>query len=77
MRMKKPKTNPVNDWQSIRTYVPYAVTFLIGLFIQPIIYWHKGWEHSIDGKDLLMGLLYIVMVWSFKGSFLTERKNKK
>lgn len=56
----------------------YIIAFVCGLFIRSAISALNGWDYSINGIDLLCGLVCIVMVWSFKGVFLTNKKpNKK
>lgn len=56
----------------------YIVAFVCGLLIRSAISALNGWDYSINGIDLLCGLVCIVMVWSFKGAFLKNNKpNKK
>ena len=56
----------------------YIIAFVCGLFIRSAISAMNGWSYSINGIDLLCGMVCIVMVWSFKGAFLkTNKPNKK
>ena len=56
----------------------YIIAFVCGLFIRSAISAMNGWSYSINGIDLLCGMVCMVMVWSFKGAFLkTNKPNKK
>lgn len=57
--------------------VPYIIAFIAGLFARSTIATFNGWEgYFLNGGDLLCGVTCIVMVWSFKTTFL-PRKEKK
>ncbi len=58
--------------------IPYIAAFLIGLFARLTIAWLNGWEgYAMNGIDLLCGVTCIVMVWSFKATFLPQKKNRR
>lgn len=58
--------------------IPYIIAFLMGLFARTAIAIINGWEgYTLNGIDLLCGVTCIVMVWSFKGTFLSKKKNRR
>ena len=58
--------------------IPYIIAFLAGLFARTAVAALNGWEcYTMDGHDWLVGLICIVMVWSFKGAFLAKKKKSR
>ena len=57
---------------------PYIIAFLVGLFARSAIAWLNGWEgYTLNGVDLLCGVTCIVVVWSFKATFLPKKKKNR
>lgn len=54
--------------------IPYIIAFIAGLFARTVAANLGGIPYTMDGHDWLVGLICIVMVWSFKGAFLGERR---
>ena len=57
--------------------LPYIIAFLAGLFARTIAANLGGIPYTMDGHDWLVGLICIVMVWSFKGAFLPKKKKSR
>ena len=55
--------------------LPYIIAFIAGLFARTIAANLGGIPYTMDGHDWLVGLICIVMVWSFRG--LLPQKKKK
>ena len=53
--------------------LPYIIAFLAGLFARTVAANLGGIPYTMDGHDWLVGLICIVMVWSFKGAFLPRK----
>ena len=52
----------------------YIGAFLAGLFARTAFAELNGWEnYTMDGHDLVCGLLCIVMIWAAKGTFFPSR----
>lgn len=56
--------------------LPYIIAFLAGLFARTIAANLGGIPYTMDGHDWLVGLICIVMVWSFKGGVPDPEKKK-
>lgn len=55
--------------------LPYIIAFTAGLFLRTLAAFAGGiTSYSMNGADWLVALICVVVVWSFKGAFLTERK---
>lgn len=58
----------------MKKYIPYAVVAVIGFHLRWIVSALNGWSYSMNGMDIMMAVTCIIMVWSFKGAFLGERR---
>ena len=55
--------------------LPYIIAFIAGLFLRTLAAFAGGiTSYSMNGADWLVALICVVVVWSFRGAFLTERK---
>lgn len=55
--------------------LPYIIAFIAGLFLRTLAAFAGGiTSYSMNGADWLVALICVVVVWSFNGAFLTERK---
>ena len=57
--------------------LPYIIAFIAGLFARTIAANLGGIPYTMDGHDWLVGLICIVMVWSFKGAFLPRKSAER
>lgn len=52
----------------------YIAAFMLGLFARSAFAFLNGCEgYTMDGHDLVCGLLCIVMIWAAKGTFFPAR----
>lgn len=58
----------------MKKYIPYAIAALIGFHLRWLVSAQNGWSYSMNGMDIMMAATCIIMVWSFKGAFLGERR---
>lgn len=58
----------------MKKYIPYAIAALVGFHLRWIVSALNGWSYSMNGMDIMMAATCIIMVWSFKGAFLGERR---
>ncbi len=58
----------------MKKYIPYAIAALVGFHLRWIVSALNGWSYSMNGMDIMMAVTCIIMVWSFKGAFLGERR---
>jgi hypothetical protein len=58
----------------MKKYIPYAIAALIGFHLRWLVSALNGWSYSMNGMDIMMAVTCIIMVWSFKGAFLGERR---
>lgn len=61
----------------MKKYIPYIMAALIGFHIRWIVSALNGWSYSMNGMDIAMAITCIIMVWSFKGAFLTGRRTSR
>ena len=55
--------------------LPYIIAFIAGRFLRTLAAFAGGiTSYSMNGADWLVALICVVVVWSLKGAFLTERK---
>ena len=55
--------------------LPYIIAFIAGLFLRTLAAFAGGiTSYSMNGADWLVALICVVIVWSFRGAFLTGRK---
>lgn len=58
----------------MKKYIPYAIAALVGFHLRWIASALNGWSYSMNGADIIVAIACIIMVWSFKGAFLGERR---
>ena len=58
-------------------YIIYAIAALVGFHLRLIVSAANGWYYSMNGMDVMVAVTCIIMVWSFKGAFLTERRTSR
>lgn len=58
----------------MKKYIPYAIAALVGFHLRWIVSALNSWSYSMNGMDIMMAATCIIMVWSFKGAFLGERR---
>ena len=61
----------------MKKYIPYAIAALVGLHLRWLVSTANGWSYSMNGMDIMMAATCIIMVWSFKGAFLGERRTSR
>lgn len=58
----------------MKKYIPYAIAALIGFHLRRLVSVLNGWSYSMNGADIVVAITCIIMVWSFKGAFLGEKR---
>lgn len=58
----------------MKKYIPYVIAALVGFHLRWLVSAANGWSYSMNGMDIMMAATCIIMVWSFKGAFLGERR---
>lgn len=58
----------------MKKYIPYAIAALVGFHLRWTAAHLAGADYSMNGADIIVALLCVAMVWSFKGAFLGERR---
>ena len=58
----------------MKKYIPYAIAALVGFHLRWLVSTANGWSYSMNGMDIAVAITCIIMVWSFKGAFLVERR---
>ena len=61
----------------MKKYIPYAIASLAGFHLRWIVSALNGWSYSMNGMDIMMAVTCIIMVWSFKGAFLPQKKKAR
>lgn len=61
----------------MKKYLPYAIAALVGFHLRWLVSTANGWSYSMNGMDIMMAVTCIIMVWSFKGAFLGERRTSR
>lgn len=61
----------------MKKYIPYAIAALVGFHLRWTVSALNGWYYSMNGMDIMVAVTCIIMVWSFKGAFLTERRTSR
>ncbi len=57
----------------MKKYIPYAIAALIGFHLRWLVSALNGWSYSMNGAGIIVALLCVAMVWSFKGAFLPKK----
>lgn len=58
----------------MKKYIVYALAALAGFHLRWLVSALNGWSYSMNGADIIVAIACIIMVWSFKGAFLGERR---
>lgn len=61
----------------MKKYIPYAIAALLGFHLRWLVSVLNGWSYSMNGMDIIVAITCIIMVWSFKGAFLGERRTSR
>ena len=62
----------------MKKYIPYAIAALVGFHLRWIASALNGWTgYRMNGADIIVAITCIIMVWSFKGAFLTGRRTRR
>lgn len=61
----------------MKKYIVYALAALIGFHLRWLVSVLNGWSYSMNGADIIVALLCVVMVWSFKGAFLPKKSTER
>lgn len=61
----------------MKKYIPYLIAALIGFHLRWLVSALNGWSYSMNAMDIMMAVTCIIMVWSFKGAFLGERRTSR
>lgn len=61
----------------MKKYIVYAIAALVGFHLRWIVSALNGWYNSMNGMDVMVAVTCIIMVWSFKGAFLGERRTSR
>ncbi len=59
----------------MKKYIHYAIAALVGFHLRWTAAHFAGADYSMNGADIIVALLCVVMVWSFRG--LLPQKKKK
>lgn len=59
-------------------YIQYTVAAIIGLFSRTMAAYSIGWTtYRINGRDILVAVLCMVMVWCVRSMFVPAPKKRK
>lgn len=61
----------------MKKYIPYIITALVGFHLRWIVSALNGWSYSMNGADIFVALMCVVMAWSFKGAFLPKKSTER
>ena len=61
----------------MKKYIPYLIAALVGFHLRWIVSALNGWSYSMNGADIFVALMCVVMVWSFKGAFLPKKSAER
>lgn len=60
----------------MKKYIPYAIAALIGFHLRRLVSVLNGWSYSMNGADIVVALLCVAMVWSFRGLLPQKKKTR-
>lgn len=60
----------------MKKYIPYAIAALIGFHLRWTAAHLAGADYSMNGADIIVALLCVVMVWSFRGLLPQKKKTR-
>lgn len=58
----------------MKKYIPYALAALVGFHLRWTAAHFAGADYSMNGADIIVALLCVVMVWSFRGLLPQKKK---
>lgn len=61
----------------MKKYIPYAIAALVGFHLRWTAAHLAGADYSMNGADIFVALMCVVMVWSFKGAFLPKKSTER
>lgn len=57
-------------------YIIYAIAALVGFHLRWTAAHLAGADYSMNGADIIVALLCVVMVWSFRGLLPQKKKTR-
>ena len=60
----------------MKKYIPYIIAAVIGFHLRWTAAHLAGTDYSMNGADIIVALLCVAMVWSFKGAFLPKKSER-
>jgi len=60
----------------MKKYIPYAIAALVGFHLRWTASALNGWSYSMNGADIVVALLCVAMVWSFRGLLPQKKKTR-
>lgn len=60
----------------MKKYIIYALAALIGFHLRWTAAHLAGADYSMNGADIIVALLCVVMVWSFRGLLPQKKKTR-
>lgn len=61
----------------MKKYIVYAIAALVGFHLRLLVSAANGWYYSMNGADIIVAITCIIMLWSFKGAFLPQKKKTR
>lgn len=61
----------------MKKYIPYIAAAVIGFHLRWTAAHLAGADYSMNGADIFVALMCVVMVWSFKGAFLPKKSTER
>jgi hypothetical protein len=61
----------------MKKYIPYLIAALVGFHLRWTAAHLAGADYSMNGADIFVALMCVVMVWSFKGAFLPKKSTER
>lgn len=60
----------------MKKYIVYALAALIGFHLRWAAAHLAGADYSMNGADIIVALMCVVMVWSFRGLLPQKKKTR-
>lgn len=61
----------------MKKYIVYALAALIGFHLRWVVFALNGWTgYRMNGADIIVSLMCIVIVWSFRGLLPQKKKTR-
>ena len=61
----------------MKKYISYLIAALVGFHLRWTAAHLAGADYSMNGADIFVALMCVVMVWSFKGAFLPKKSTER